>query len=139
MRSAIRRAAALAAFVLGFGVSAAAGEALPAEGPRVEAPKAPEGSFIFYHGLIASVDTRTGDLVLMGNREDLSEDVIVKMKADPENIEVVNQKNQDLRFADLARGDQIDADCRFENDTLFVETIFLYGTKSTEEDPQEKD
>lgn len=116
------------------GLTAAVAALIACSAPAAADAKAAQSKYVYYEGIVAQVDHKTGDLVLMGNREDLPDEIIVKLRVDPNKVEVYNSAQQDLTFQDVAKEDQIDADCRIEGEKLIVEEIYIYGTKPDADD-----
>lgn len=89
----------------------------------------PGSRLIYYEGLVAFVDHQTGELVIMGRKDDSPDDIIVKLSVDPREVVVSNAHHQDLTFVDVSKGDQIDADCHVMDSAVTVKEIFIYGFK----------
>lgn len=87
---------------------------------------------IYYQGVVASVNHDTGEFVILGRKDDLPDDLIVKLKADPSQVDVMTAYEANLGFTRLARGDEVEAECRLEDNIVSVDAIFIFGLKKTE-------
>ena len=85
--------------------------------------------FVYYEGVVASVNHATGELVILGQKDESPDDVIVKLQVDPKEVYVTNAQNQILEFSNVAKEDQVGVDCYLADKTLVVDTIFLYKYK----------
>lgn len=93
------------------------------------APVPAEGTAVYYYGVITFIDASTGEFIVAGEKEGVKQEVIVKLKADPQKVYVDDAKGHDLSFKDLAKGDYVDVDAKVENGTLLIENIFLNSPK----------
>jgi len=90
-----------------------------------------DGHYVTYVGVIASLNPKTGEIVMMGNREDLPDkELVVKLQADPNIVDVSDISNREIDLDQVVKGDHVTIDCRIDGDTLTVESIFVYAQKN---------
>ena len=100
--------------------------------PASPAGASEQAQILYYQGVIASINHSTGEFVIMGRKDDLPDDLIVKLKVDPAQVAVMTAYEENLGFTSLEKGDEIQAECRLEEGTVFVDSIFIFGLKDSD-------
>ena len=92
--------------------------------------------YVFYHGVIASINSKKGILTIMGSKDgdEGKNELIVKFEIDLEKTFVADSTNQDIQFSDLKKGDLVDVDAYYNDSVLAVDMIYVYGNKNLSED-----